>query len=94
MEANHFDVEQLWYFAEQPRNVTTPSVQANFTYLEPRHDGLKQDVDPTGKTYLRRPKAGETPDTIGNCHRAELFVELYAKNLPFEGTKLSRLQVA
>jgi len=86
MEANHFDVEQLWYFAEQPRNVTTPSVQANFTYLEPRHNGLKQDVDPTGKTYLRRPKAGETPDTIGNCHRAELFVELYAKNLPFEGT--------
>jgi transcriptional regulator with XRE-family HTH domain len=86
MEANHFGVEQLWYFAEQPRNVTTPSVQANFTYLEPRHNGLKKDVDPTGKTYLRRPKAGETPDTIGNCHRAELFVELYAKNLPFEGT--------
>jgi hypothetical protein len=86
MEANHFDVEQLWYFAEQPRNVTTSSVQANFTYLEPRHNGLKEDVDPTGKTYLRRPKAGETPDTIGNCHRAELFVELYAKNLPFEGT--------
>jgi hypothetical protein len=86
MEASHFDVEQLWYFAEQPRNVTTPSVQANFTYLEPRHNGLKKDVDPTGKTYLRRPKAGETPDTIGNCHRAELFIELYAKNLPFEGT--------
>lgn len=87
LSAKSLGIDQLWYFAEFARNVTTPSVRENFTYLEPRHNGLKQDSDPTGKTYLRRPQAGETPDTIGNCHRAELFLELYAKNLPFiEGT--------
>jgi hypothetical protein len=50
LSAKSLGIDQLWYFAELPRNVTTPSVRENFTYLEPRHNGLKQDSDPTGKT--------------------------------------------
>ncbi len=81
-------VDQLWYFAQQTRNVTTDTVKKNFAYLQPRHDGLKKDTDPLGITYLRRPKTGESPDTPGNCHRASLFIELYSKNIPkLEGSE-------
>jgi hypothetical protein len=88
IEPKEFGVDQLWYFAQQARHVTTDTVRKNFAYLQPRHDGLKEDTDPSGTTYLRRPKAGESPDTIGNCHRTSLFMELYSKNIPkLEGSE-------
>ncbi len=48
IEPKEFGVDQLWYFAQQARHVTTDTVRKNFAYLQPRHDGLKEDTDPSG----------------------------------------------
>jgi hypothetical protein len=82
LNPKEFEVEQLWYFTELTRNVTTKTVKQGYTYLEPRHDGLVNATDPLGNSYLRRPKEKEKPDTRGNCHLSNLFIELYKKNIP------------
>ncbi|MBD2772517.1 hypothetical protein [Iningainema tapete] len=76
-----FGVDKLWYFTSHARNVTTETVERNYSYLEVRNSGMVWDYTPNGKPYLRWPKNGEVPDTKGNCHRSSVFTALRNKNI-------------
>jgi len=80
-----FGNERFWYFTRESRNPTTATIEANYTPVAVRNDGLV--VDPTRKTplgnpYLRWPQAHEEAMTEGNCFRTPLFRELQEKNIP------------
>jgi hypothetical protein len=90
-----FGIEKLIYQDANHRNPSTLPIEANFVDLPVRHNGLKIDTTrttPMGENFLLRPKAGETPDTIGNCHRSYLFEGFRDKNfvsLDFEESSIS-----
>jgi rhodanese-related sulfurtransferase len=76
-----FGVKQLWYFTSHARNITTQSVENNYTYLDVRNDGMVWESTPAGKKYLRWPRKEEIPDTSGNCYRSKIFAVLRDKNI-------------
>jgi hypothetical protein len=82
-----FSVEKLWYLSPDHRNPTTGVIESNYVDLTVRHNGLKIDDSrktPNGNPFLVWPKAGEEPDTKGNCFKADLFQKFRAKNLNVE----------
>ena len=82
-----FAVDSLWYISTDHRNPTTGVIEQNYTDLPVRHNGLKIDESrqtPHGNPFLVWPKAGEEPDTKGNCFRTDLFQKFRAKNLNVE----------
>ncbi len=87
-----FGTEKLWYLAIDHRNPTTRVIESNYSDLSVRHNGLKINETrqtPNGKPFLVWPKAGEEPDTQGNCCRANLFQNFRAKNLNVEASETS-----
>jgi rhodanese-related sulfurtransferase len=81
-----FGVSKLLYFAEDHRNPTVATIEANFSDLPVRHDGRKRGLveDPTRKTALGHPhqrwaQSGEKPTVAGNCPHTELFHTLANK---------------
>jgi hypothetical protein len=90
-----FGIEKLIYQDANHRNPSTLPIETNFVDLPVRHNGLKIDptrTTPMGDPFQLRPKAGETPDTIGNCHRSYLFEGFRDKNfvsLDFEESSVS-----
>jgi Primase C terminal 2 (PriCT-2) len=90
-----FGIEKLIYQDANHRNPSTLPIETNFVDLPVRHNGLKIDstrTTPMGDPFQVRPKAGETPDTIGNCHRSYLFEGFRNKNfvsLDFEESSVS-----
>lgn len=90
-----FGIEKLIYQDANHRNPSTLPIEANFVDLPVRHNGLKIDptrTTPMGESFQVRPKVGETPDTIGNCHRSYLFEGFRDKNfvsLDFEESSIS-----
>ncbi|MDZ8237622.1 MAG: PriCT-2 domain-containing protein [Nostoc sp. ChiQUE01a] len=90
-----FGIEKLIYQDANHRNPSTLPIEANFVDLPVRHNGLKIDptrTTPMGAPFQLRPKAGEIPDTIGNCHRSYLFEGFRDKNfvsLDFEESSIS-----
>lgn len=82
-----FGVEKLWYLATDHRNPTTGVIESNYVDLPVRHNGLRIDGSrktPNGNPFLVWPKAGEEPDTRGNCPKTDLFQQFRAKNLNVE----------
>ncbi|MBD2598270.1 PriCT-2 domain-containing protein, partial [Nostoc spongiaeforme FACHB-130] len=90
-----FGIEKLIYQDANHRNPSTLPIEANFVDLPVRHNGLKIDptrTTPMGESFQLRPKLGEIPDTIGNCHRSYLFEGFRDKNfvsLDFEESSIS-----
>lgn len=87
-----FDVEKLWYLSNDHRNPTTGVIESNYVDLPVRHNGLKIDQTrktPNGNPFLVWPKAGEQPDTRGNCLKTDLFQKFRAKNLNVEASESS-----
>ncbi len=81
-----FGVSKLLYFAEDHRNPTVATIEANFIDLPVRHDGddsgLVEDSNrqtALGNVYRRWAQNGEEPTLPGNCHRAGLFHALANK---------------
>jgi len=84
-----FAVEKLWYISTDHRNPTTGVIESNYVDLPVRHKGLKVDESrrtPHGRPFLVWPRAGEEPDTQGNCFRTDLFQKFRAKNLNVEAS--------
>ncbi|MBD2246798.1 PriCT-2 domain-containing protein [Nostoc sp. FACHB-888] len=90
-----FGIEKLIYQDANHRNPSTLPIETNFVDLPVRHNGLKIDptrTTPMGDPFQLRTKAGEIPDTIGNCHRSYLFEGFRNKNfvsLDFEESSIS-----
>lgn len=81
---------RLWYFANNHRNPSTPEVQANYTDLPVRNNGMVRDFNhltPLGQPWVVWPKQGQTPDIAGNCHRTPIFRALASKNIDVEGSE-------
>ncbi|MGJ5676828.1 MAG: PriCT-2 domain-containing protein [Nostochopsis sp.] len=95
LTAAQFGIDKLIYQDANHRNPSTLPIEANFVDLPVRHNGLKIDptrTTPMGESFQLRPKAGETPDTTGNCHRSHLFEAFRDKNfvsLDFEESSIS-----
>ena len=95
MTAAMFGIDKLIYQDANHRNPSTLPIETNFVDLPVRHNGLKIDptrTTPTGANFLLQPKAGETPDTDGNCSRTGLFGAFRDKNfvsLDFEESAIS-----
>lgn len=76
-----FDATKLLlYFAEDHRNPTVGTIEANYTDLPVRHDGEKKGLlsDSSRQTALGNPhqrwaQNGEKPTITGNCPHTELF---------------------
>ncbi|AUB43576.1 DNA-binding transcriptional regulator, FadR family (plasmid) [Nostoc flagelliforme CCNUN1] len=78
-----FGIDKLIYQDANHRNPSTLPIETNFVDLPVRHNGLKIDTTrttPTGANFLLQPKAGEIPDTVGNCSRTGLFGAFRDKN--------------
>ncbi|MBE9209777.1 PriCT-2 domain-containing protein [Nostoc sp. LEGE 06077] len=95
LTAAMFGIDKLIYQDANHRNPSTLPVETNFVDLPVRHNGLKIDptrTTPTGANFLLQPKAGEIPDTDGNCSRTGLFGAFRDKNfgsLDFEESAIS-----
>ncbi|MDY6940868.1 MAG: hypothetical protein SWY16_24820, partial [Cyanobacteriota bacterium] len=82
---SRFGVRKLWALSPTHRNPTTITVEANYTDLTVRNNGFKLDPHrrtERGNPYRLWPGLGETPETVGNCHRTSLFRTLADKNFP------------
>jgi len=92
-EPESLDVDRLWYFSQDHRNPTTPTVEANYTDMPVRNNGMV--VDGSRRTalnnpFVRWPAARETPTLPGNCFRTETFHALVNKGYQLEiGTEAS-----
>lgn len=88
-----FDVDRIWYLSQDHRNPTTPTVEANYTDMPVRNNGMV--IDGSRRTalnnpYVRWPSAKETPTLPGNCFRTETFHTLVNKGYQLEiGTEAS-----
>ncbi|MBD2255405.1 PriCT-2 domain-containing protein [Nostoc parmelioides] len=95
LTAAMFGIDKLIYQDANHRNPSTLPIETNFVDLPVRHNGLKVDptrTTPTGANFLLQPKAGEIPDTNGNCSRTGLFGAFRDKNfvsLDFEESAIS-----
>ncbi|WP_066376139.1 PriCT-2 domain-containing protein [Anabaena sp. CA = ATCC 33047] len=95
LTAAQFGIDKLIYQDANHRNPSTLPIEANFVDLPVRHNGFKTDstrTTPMGANFLLQPKAGETPDTVGNCSRTGLFSAFRDKNfgsLDFEESAIS-----
>lgn len=75
-EPERFGVDRLWYFAQDHRNPTTHTVEANYTDMPVRTGGMVEDFTrrtALNKPHIRWPQRDETPTTQGNCFRSPLF---------------------
>ncbi|MFM6671455.1 MAG: hypothetical protein ACKPJO_15210, partial [Dolichospermum sp.] len=66
---------KLFYISNEHRNPTTPTIEANYTDLPARNNGLYQDEK--GRVYW--PKDGQEANITGNCGRSALFRKLASK---------------
>ncbi|MEJ1933042.1 PriCT-2 domain-containing protein, partial [Nostoc sp. NIES-2111] len=95
LTAAMFGIDKLIYQDANHRNPSTLPIETNFVDLPVRHNGLKIDptrTTPMGANFLLQPKAGEIPDTAGNCSRTGLFGAFRDKNfvsLDFEESAIS-----
>jgi len=93
VEPERFDLDRIWYFSQDHRNPTTPTVEANYTDMPVRNNGMV--VDDSRRTalnnpFVRWPSAKETPNIPGNCFRTETFHTLVNKGYQLEiGTEAS-----
>lgn len=82
-----YGLDRLWYFSQDHRNPTTRTVEANYTDMPVRNDGMV--VDESRRTALnnpheRWPKKGELPTTERNCSQTKAFHTLSEKGFQFE----------
>ncbi|MFM6816570.1 MAG: hypothetical protein ACKPKB_10185, partial [Dolichospermum sp.] len=80
LEPSNLEADKLFYISNEHRNPTTPTIEANYTDLPARNDGLYQDEN--GKVYW--PKDGQEANITGNCGRSELFRKLASKGYQHE----------
>lgn len=85
-QPQQFDVTKLLYFAENHRNPTVATIEANYTDMPVRHDGFKKGLveDPTrqtalGNSHTRWALSGEKPTIQGNCPHTQKFHILTSK---------------
>ena len=81
-------MRRVFYLSDDAENPTTAPVERNFERLVTRHDGQKYDPHhktPMEKPYIRRIKAGETPDIPGNCPETQTFLKFQQKGLSIGG---------
>ena len=80
---------RIFYLSPDHRNPTTETVEANFTDLEARHNGLNYDTDrktALGKPHLIRAK-NQTPDLPSNCPENQTFLTVAELGLSVFGGK-------
>ncbi len=80
-------VDKLWYFSTDHRNPTTATVEANYSDMPVRNNGLVSDGSrrtALNNPYVRWPKKDEAPNLPGNCFRTETFHTLSEKGYQFE----------
>ncbi|MCT7953524.1 hypothetical protein NG798_27385, partial [Ancylothrix sp. C2] len=81
-------MRRVFYLSDDAENPTTAPVERNFERLVTRHEGQKYDHQhktPMGTSYIRRVKAGETPDIPGNCPETQTFLKFQQKGLSIGG---------
>jgi len=86
-EPDRFDVDRIWYFSQDHRNPTTPTVEANYADMPVRNNGLVADgsqLTPLNNPQVRWPRPDESPNLPGNCFRTETFHALVNKGYQFE----------
>ena len=74
---------KFWYLDDDHRNVSTLTVNHNYTDLPPRHDGIYLNEKGrlcVAKTFEQKSKAV----VRSNCHLADLFVKFKEKGWDFE----------
>jgi len=75
-------LDRLWYFSESHRNPTVATVEANYTDMPVRNNGMVTDGSrrtALNNPHVRWPKKGEVPTLPGNCFRTEIFHTLAGK---------------
>ena len=80
-------VDKLWYFSTDHRNPTTATVEANYSDMPVRNNGLVSDGSrrtALNNPYVRWPKKDEAPNLPGNCFRTETFYTLSERGYQIE----------
>lgn len=75
---------KLVYLTQQARNPATSTLEKNFTELESRHYAVVYDKATTtelGAYHRKRVTANDKYDELGNCHLADMFVAIRAKDI-------------
>ncbi len=86
-DPDQLGVEKIWYFSRDHRNPTTATVEANYTDMPVRNNGLLSDGSrrtALNNPHVRWPKKDESPNLPGNCFRTETFHTLSEKGYQFE----------
>ncbi len=81
---------RIFNLSPDHRNPTNATVEANYTDLEARHDGLVYDTDRTtalGKSHVVRVKNNQTPDIPSNCPENQTFLAVAEMGLSAFGGK-------
>jgi len=85
-DPDQLGVEKIWYFSRDHRNPTTATVEANYTDMPVRNNGLVSDGSrrtALNNPHVRWPKKDESPNLPGNCFRTETFQTLNEKGYQF-----------
>ena len=80
---------RIFYLSPDHRNPTNATVEANYTDLEARHNGLNYDTDRTtalGKSHVIRAK-NQNPDIPSNCPENQTFLTVAELGLSAFGGK-------
>lgn len=76
------ECDRIWLLAENHRNPSVKTVEANSRDLTVRNEGMFLDSSrktAMGRDFIRYPKLGEEPTLKGNCIHAEDFHHLHQK---------------
>ncbi|MCF3627377.1 hypothetical protein L2E65_21690 [Planktothrix agardhii 1801] len=80
---------RIFYLSPDHRNPTNATVEANYTDLEARHNGLNYDTDrktALGKNHVTRAK-NQNPDIPSNCPENQTFLTVAEMGLSAFGGK-------
>lgn len=87
LQPSDFEVKQLIFVTNDPRNVTTETL-SDWIVNQGRHGGLVEVPGPNSTTQIRRAKKGETLDIKPNCDRSQLAEILPARNVEATGAQI------
>jgi hypothetical protein len=81
---------RIFYLSPDHRNPTNATVEANYTDLEARHNGLVYDTDrktALGNPHVIRAKNNQSPDIPSNCPENQTFLTVAEMGLSAFGGK-------
>ena len=81
---------RIFYLSPDHRNPTNATVEANYTDLEARHNGLVYDTDrktALGNLHVTRATKNQTPDIPSNCPENQTFLTVAEMGLSAFGGK-------